>query len=286
MPEVAVVTDTTACIPPGQVARYDIEVVPIELIFEDRIYRDGIDISPPEFYERLRRATRLPTTAGSLPGPYFKAFQKCAERAKAILCITEPSRLSGMYHSAVMAREMMLDIRPELAIEIIACTSAAAGMGLAVLAAAREASRGKGLNEAAAAANNVMSRVELYASLDTLQYLVKGGRVPQAAGLVNSLLKIKPVFTINHADAHTVALPRTSKGALKYMLKMMARKVVPGKPLHVALMHADAPEWAETLRKHIAARYDCEELFITEFTPVMGAHTGPGLFGVAFYNEG
>jgi DegV family protein with EDD domain len=153
------------------------------------------------------------------------------------------------------------------------------------LAAARAAASGKTLEKVMAVAKDIMSRVHLFAMLDTLHYLVKGGRVPQAAGLVNSLLKIKPVFTLNQGEAHTVALPRTVEGAIKHILSVMEEKVVSGQPLHVAVMHADAADRALELRNRISAQFNCSELFVTEFTPVMGVHTGPGLVGVAFYSD-
>jgi len=111
-----------------------------------------------------------------------------------------------------------------------------------------------------------------------------GGRVPQAAALVNSLLKIKPIFTLNHAEARTVAIPRTIPSAIKCMLKMLEQRIIKGQPLHIAVMHADAPDRAVALKDRIASQFDCTELFITEFTPVMGVHTGPGLLGIAFYS--
>ena len=130
-----------------------------------------------------------------------------------------------------------------------------------------------------------MSRVNLLATLDTLQYLVKSGRVPQAAAMVNSILNIKPIFTLNHSDAHTVALPRTMKSAINRMLKLMEPMVKKGHPLHVAVMHADALEQAVSFKNRISSQFECREIFITEFTPVMGVHTGPGLIGVAFYGD-
>jgi DegV family protein with EDD domain len=154
-----------------------------------------------------------------------------------------------------------------------------------VLAAARAAALGKPLGEVRQIAVDIMSRVNLYATLDTLQYLARSGRVPQAAAMVNSILNIKPVFTLNHADAHTVALPRTMQGAMNRMLKLMQGAAAAGQKLHVAVMHADAREQAGILSDRIASRFDCEELIITEFTPVMGVHTGPGLIGVAFYGS-
>ena len=285
MKKVAVVTDTTACIPQEQVTRYDIEIVPVQLIFEDRAYRDGIDISPTEFYALLRQANKLPTTSASSPDPYLEAYRKASQRAESILCLTEPSNFSAMFNSALVAKEMAKTALSNVVIEVVDCATAAAGQGLVALAAAKVAASGKNLDEVMATAQDIMHRVNLFATLDTLHYLVKGGRVPQAAALVNSLLKIKPIFTLNHAEAHTVALPRSIPSAIKRMTKLMEKKVVTGQRFHVAVMHADVLDKAVALRNRIAAHFDCAELFITEFTPVMGVHTGPGLLGIAFYGE-
>ncbi|MFC1915255.1 DegV family protein [Chloroflexota bacterium] len=269
--KVAIVTDTTACIPQEQVAKYDIEVVPVQLIFEDKVYRDGLDISPSEFYALLRQAKKLPTTSASSPGPYLEAYRKASQRAKSILCITLSAKLSAIFNSARLAMKTAKAAIPKVTIKVLDCGTAAAASG-------------ENLNEVIETAQSTMSRVSLFATLDTLQYLVRSGRVPAAAALVNSLLKIKPIFTLNYGDAHTVALPRTIPSAMKRMLKMMGKKVIKGQPLHVAVMHADALDNAIELRNQISSRFDCTELFITEFTPVMGVHTGPGLLGVAFYS--
>jgi len=285
MKKVAIVTDTTACVPQEQVARYDIEVVPVQLIVEDRTYRDGIDISPTEFYNLLRQAKNLPTTSSSSPDSYLEAYQNASRKAKNILCLTEPSKFSAMFDSARMAMDTAKNTLRNVAIDVLECTTAAAGQGLVTLATAKAAAMDKPLEEVKEIARSIMTRVNLYATLDTLTYLVRSGRVPQAAALVNSILSIKPIFNLNHSDAHTVALPRTMKSAMNRMLKLMASAVVGGQPLHVAVMHADALGEAITLRDRITSQFDCREIFITEFTPVMGVHTGPGLIGVAFYGD-
>jgi DegV family protein with EDD domain len=285
MKKVAIVTDTTACVPQEQVSKYDIEVVPVQLIFEDRTYRDGIDISPSEFYALLRQAEKIPTTSASSPNPYLEAYQKASQKAPNILCLTEPSRFSAMFDSARVAMEMTRKTLRNVAIDVLECTTAAAGQGLVALAAAKTATLGKTLNEVMEVARSTMSRVNLFATLDTLNYLAKSGRVPQAAALVNSILSIKPIFTLNHSEARTVALPRTMKSAIKRMLKLMETEAIKGQPLHVAVMHADAPEQAIAFKNRIVSQFECTEIFITEFTPVMGVHTGPGLIGVAFYGE-
>jgi DegV family protein with EDD domain len=285
MRKVAIVTDTTACVPQERVSEYDIEVVPVPLIINEKTYRDGIDITPAEYYAMLRRSKKMPTTSSSSPGPYLDAFRNASLKAESILCLTEPSRFSAMYDSARTALQMAKNDLPGVKIDVMECTTAAAGQGLVALAAARAASLDKPLTEVKENANNVMEKVNLYATLDTLVYLARSGRVPQAAAMVNSLLNIKPVFTLNHADPHTVALARTMKNALNRMLKFMESSVTKGQQLHVAVMHADDLEEAEFLKDRIAAQFQCREIYITEFTPVMGVHTGPGLIGVAFYGD-
>ena len=283
--DVAIVTDTTACIPKEQTEKYGIEVVPIEFIFGDKPYRDGIDMSPTEFYERLRQAKKLPTTSSISPNHVFEAYRRASQRASSILCITPPSKLSGVFNSSQVAVEMAKEALSNVVIEVLDCSTAAAAQGLVVLAGARAAARGKNLAEVVEITNSVMHRVNLFATLDTLKYLVKGGRVPKAAAFAGSLLQIKPIFTVNDGDAHPVTNARTNHGATKRLLEIMRQNVVKGQLLHVAVMHADALDRAKELVDRISSRFDCTELFITEFTPVMGVHTGPGVIGIAFYSE-
>ncbi len=285
MKTVAIVTDTTACIPPELVAKYGIEVIPVQLIIEGKTYRDGIDITPTECYSLLRRVKKLPTTSASSPGPYLEAFHRASKNAQNALCLTEPSKFSAMYNSASIARTIAEAELPNFPVEVLNCATAAAGMGLVAIYAARLAEAGRSLAEVVAETRRIMSRVHLFAALDTLDYLVKGGRVPQATALVNSIFNIKPVFILNHTGARTVALPRSIASAIKKILKLMTQKVGQGKCLHVMVMHADALEKAAELRNKVASQFDCIEVFTTEFTPVMGAHTGPGLVGVAFYGD-
>ncbi len=260
-------------------------MVPVPLIINEKTYRDGIDITPTEFYAMLRKSKKIPTTSASSPTPYLEAFQNASRKARNIICLTEPSKFSAMFNSARTAAEMAKNIIRDATIEVIECTTAAAGQGLVALAAARAAALDKTLEEVKKTIYSVMFKVNLFATLDTLHYLARSGRVPQAAALVNSLLNIKPVFTLNHADPRTVGLPRTMKSAINHILRLMERAVNKGQQLHVAVMHADAIDEAATLRDRIASRFECREIYITEFTPVMGVHTGPGLVGVAFYGE-
>ena len=282
--KVAIVTDSVACLPPALVAEYGIELVPIELHFGDRAYRDGVDISPTEFYTLFRQARNLPTTSAALPGSFLEAYHRASRRAPSILCITLSAKLSGMFNSAQMAVERLDGALPATTIRVLDSGTAAAAQGLVVLAAARAAASGEGLPGVMATAKSVMERVRLLVMLDTLHYLVKGGRAPRLAGLATSLLQVKPILTVADGEVHPVTNPRTTDGALKRILELMGQKIVAGHPLHAAVMHADARDKAEVLKAQVSARFDCAELLLTEFTPVMGAHTGPGVIGVAFYS--
>ena len=281
--KVAIVTDSNACIPKELTEEYGIELVPMEVIFGGKTCQDGIDISPTEFYALLRQAKEPPITAHSSPGTHLAAYRRASLRATNILCITLSSKFSGQFNSARVAMEMAKEVLPNVAIEILDCGTAAAAQGLVVLAAARAATSGQSLTKVVETAKSVAQGVSLLAMVDTLHYLVKGGHVPKAAALASSMLRIKPIFTLDEGDARSVTNARTTLGAIKRIVNIMGQKIVEGQPLHVAVMHADAMDEAIVLRDRISSQFDCVELFITEFTPVMGAHIGPGLIGIAFY---
>ena len=282
--KVAIITDSSACIPQELVAKYSIQLVPMNVIFGDMTYLDGIDITPAKFYALLRQAKELPATSHSSPGAHLETYRRASLRADNILCITLSSKFSGQFNSARLAMEMAKESLPGVTIEVLDCGSAAAAQGLVVLAAARAAASGQSLTKVIKTANSVAQRVNLLAMVDTLDYLVKGGHVRKAVALASSMLRIKPIFTLNEGDARPVTNARTTLGAIKRMVKLMGQKIVTGQPLHVAVMHADALDEVLVLRDQISSRFDCTELLVTEFTPVMGVHIGPGLIGAAFYN--
>lgn len=284
MKKVAIVTDTTACVSPEQFEKNGIEQVTMSIIFGDKVYQDRIDITPAEFYALQRQAKKLPTTSHPTPEAFLEAYRKASEKAPSILCITISHKFSATFNSAKLAMEMAREIMPDVVIEVLDCGTAAAAQGLVVLAAARAAAAGAGLAEVIETAKSVMSRVNMIATLDTLRYLVKGGRVPKAAALLGSILQIKPIFAVSDGEAHSVTNARTTSGAMRALLKVMEQKAAKGKPLHVAVMHAEALDRATALKNEISSRFECAELFITEFTPLMGVHTGPGVIGVAFYS--
>ena len=288
MDRVAIVTDSSANLPPELIQQWNISVVPALLVFKGEAFHDGLDVTPGELYRWLRANKRIPTTSAPSIGDFVRVYAALAEKAAGIVSIHPPPQLTATYGTAVAASQLIDGIP----IRVISSDAVAMGQGFVVLEAARAAAVAHDRGDPAAAAMDavvaraaeIASKVNLMAAIDTLEYLYRGGRIGAAAALLGSVLQIKPILYV--ADGHTevLAKPRTKAKATRFMLQQMANQV-DGHHLHAAVLHADAPEEAEELRQHIAQQFDCVELYVAEFTPVMGAHTGPGLLGVAFYAE-
>jgi len=281
MGNVAVVTDSSACVPKEVVKQYGIHILPLILIFEDRSYRDGVDISAQEFYELLKKAKKIPTTSSPSPGEYLEVFREAARQASSILCITLPPNLSMAFDSATQAREMAREALPRINISVFPSHSPALAQGFIAQAAAQAAAAGKDLSQVAQAAQDMMNKVNAIAMLDTLYYLAKGGRIPKAAAWAGSLFKIKPILDAT-GEVRLLERCRTRKRAIQRLLYIM-RQRSGGKPICVNLMHAGVPEEAERLKANILSQFDCLEFYVTDFTPVVGTHTGPGTIGLSFY---
>ena len=281
MGKVAVVTDSSACVPKEVVKQYGIHILPLILIFEDRSYRDGVDITSQEFYELLKKAKKLPTTSSPSPGEYLEVFCELSKWANGILCITHPPNLGMGFNSATKAKEMARESIPHVNINVFPSRSPAIAEGFIAQAAAQAAVSSKDLSQVTQAARDRMDKVNALAMLDTLYYLAKGGRIPKAAAWAGSLFKIKPILDAT-GDVRLLERCRTRKRAMQRLLYIM-RQRSGGKPICVNLMHAGVPEEAERLKADILSQFDCVEFYVTDFTPVIGTHTGPGSIGLSFY---
>ena len=284
MKKVAIVTDSTCCLPPELVEKYDISVVPLEIVYEGKSYRDGIDMTPNEVYKIMRKRENLPTTSTASAGDFLNAYRQLGQEAESVLCITVTSLQSKTFEAASAAKEIGKEELPSTTIEVFDSRAVAGGLGFIVLEAARVASQGAELAQAAEAARNMMGRVNCLFMLDTLYYLARLGRIARAAAWAGSVLSMKPVVEHSPTIGETtpVARPRTRTKAVERMLKVMAERMGDSK-VHVMVHHADELEEAKKLMAEINSRFSCVELYLTEFTPVMGVHTGPGLLAIAFY---
>ncbi len=281
---VAIVVDSSFCIPAELLQKYGIIVVPQELVVGDRTYRDGVDMHPSQFYEILKRNQTTMSTNAPRPPAFFDAFKQAAGQAGGILCLTISSRFSSTYNSARVGAEMATAALPRTPVRVMDTRAAAGAAGFVALAAARAVASGKDLDAVAECAAQMVPRVNLLALLDTLAYLSRSGRVPRIAAWAGSILDIKPMAELKDGEAHLVEKPRSRAKAVQRLVEVM-RDRVDGAPAHVNVMHANCLPDAEELRKQVERDFRCTELLLTEFSPVMGAHTGPGLLGLAFYKD-
>jgi DegV family protein with EDD domain len=280
MRSVAIVTDSTAMVPENLLQELNIHVVPVLLLYGGQTYRDGIDITPGQVYQRLRAGQQIPTTAAPSMGDFLRVYAAVGREASGILSIHMSPDLSTTHNVAIMASQLV----DGLPIRVFNCRTAAIGQGFVALEAARAAASGATLDEVVARAEEIASKTNLLFTLDTFEYLHRGGRIGGAAALVATMLQIKPVLYLDDGHVDVLCKPRTKPRALRLILQQIADQVE-NRPLHAAVFHADALQEAEDLRQRVAERFDCVELYLAEFTPVIGAHTGPGLLGVAFYPE-
>jgi DegV family protein with EDD domain len=279
MNKVVIVTDSTATIPEPLLRELDIRVVPVVLNLAGRSYRDGIDITPDEFYRLLRADGRLATTSAPSVGDFVRVYAAAADAgAAAILSIHVPAHLSATIEAATVASRL-IDGVP---IRILDAHSTTMALGFVVLEAARTAAAGAGLEAVTARAEEIMPKVRFYAMLDTLVYLHRGGRIGGAAALLGAMLQIKPIVHLVGGRVEPLAKPRTRGRGVELMIRELAAGV-DGRPVHAAVMQGDARPEADALLDRLAREFDCIELYMTEFTPVMGAHAGPGLLGIAYY---
>jgi len=283
--DIAIIADSIACIPKEQVDAYHIKIVPVNIFFNGHIYKEYVDLSSAKAYELLEKAPEFWKSSAASPEDYIEAFRELSKHAQNILVVTISSKLSMFYTSAQNAKELFKDESPQTIIEVLDSETAAAAEGLIVLAAARAAAKGKPFNEVVAIAMKIKERVKFIGLLETIRYVYRTGRMPKLASDIGSMLSIKPILTGSNGRIKFAVAARTKESGVEKMLQIMRRHVGGPEPVHVAVMHADTIKEAKELKKRIAAEFNCVELFITDFSPVMGYATGPGTLALAYYKE-
>jgi len=275
---VKIVTDSVSDLPIEIIQELGISVVPILLRFGEEEYRDGIDITPDQFYKKLRTSELLPST--SVPGPavFAELFDRLAEETDQILTITLSSKLSGMYNVALQARELM---KRKCQVMVLDSCWAAMAEGFIVIEAARAANRGATIEEVAEVVKETMSRVDLIASLDTLKYLRRGGRIGRAQALFGSALNIKPIIKLKDGVVEPVTRVHSRSKAIESLCEHV--KNLPNVEA-VAVGDADSPDDASSLCRRIREEIGDVRIYQSKATPVMGAHTGPGLLVLSVFS--
>ena len=279
--KVAVVVDSSSCLPRALLEEWDIYTVPHELVIQDRTFEDGIDMGAETFYQLLQRDHISPTTSAPTPGRFLDVFRMASSVADNLVCITIASNFSSTHQAATTAATMA---QAELScgITVVDSQAAAGAQGLIALEAARKAARDEGLQQVLNRVDRLIPEVNLLAFLDTLVYLRRSGRVPRLAAWAGSILGVRPLTELKMGEARLLGKPRSRARALEKLLDL-AKDRAGGRPVNVNVMHAHAADDAEVLRCRVESALDCRDLFVSEFTPVMGAHLGPGLVGLAFH---
>ncbi|MBE0415325.1 MAG: DegV family protein [Dehalococcoidia bacterium] len=285
MEKIAIVTDSTACLTREMVEQYGIRLVSANILFDGKVYREYVDISPSEAYQLLERDPERFTTSAASPADYLEAFRELSTRAESILCITISSKLSAFYDMAQAAKEQVKEELSQTQIELLDSLSVAAAEGFVVLAAARAVADGKSLAEAIKAAEAVKEKATWFAIMETIRHAYRTGRIPKVAAQIGSALSIKPILGFSDGAVSFVGIARTKERGVNRILQMTREKVGEN-PVHMAVMHADALEEAQRLKERVASQFNCVELWLSEFSPIMGYATGRGLVGLAFYAEG
>lgn len=280
----AIVVDSAACLPSLVPNDTLLRVVPMRLTLGGSTFLDGVDLSSTGFYRKMRNLKIPPVTSAPSPAAFLNAFKDVSTSASAILCATVSPRFSSSYDSARTAAIQAADELPDTEISVIDTESAAGAEGLVVRAVGRVSDRGGGLAEAVSAAKLVIQRVTLLAFLDTLYFVWKGGRVNGIAYAGTAAFRIKPIFELRRGEITNIARPRTTRRAIEKLMRII-EECTGSRRLHAAVMHGDLPDLADKIREQIEGSFECEDIYVSECSPVMGAHTGPGLLGVAFWAE-
>lgn len=280
MSNVAIVTDSTAYIPPDLVEKYQITVAPQVLIWGDETFEDGIDISPTEFYTRLATAAIMPTTSQVAVPTFQKIFGKLHAEGKDILAILLSEQLSKSVNSAELARSMV----PGATIEIVNSRSVAMELGFHVLAAARAAADGADLQACKAVAEAAQEKTGVLFVVDTLEFLHRGGRIGGASRFLGTALKLKPLLEVRDGRVEPIERIRTKKKAHERLVELVMERVnaLDGQ-VHLATLHANALEDAQEILNTISAQVNPVETVYSEVSPVVGTHCGPGTVGIAYF---
>ena len=282
MGKVAIVTDSTADIPPDLASRRGIRVVPCQVLFGNQVLRDGVDIQPAEFYRRLRESRTLPTTSQPATGDFVVAYRELNQWADSIVSIHLSEALSG---TVAFARTAIGQMESHVPIHVVDSRLVSMAMGLVVLAAADMADAGLDALQIVEGVSALIPKVNALFVVNTLEYLHRGGRIGGAERFFGSLLSIKPLLEIAHGKVEALEKTRTKQRAAARLLQVVEERLDSAQKVRFAVAHGAALQDALDLKAEIEKRFHQPVPYVCDFSPVIGVHAGPGVFGTAFYIE-
>jgi DegV family protein with EDD domain len=276
---VKIVTDSVADLPYEVVKKLGITVIPIAVRFGEKVYRDNIDLTAEQFYEKLEHSRLLPVTSVPTPATFAQAYDKLAEQTDEILAITISARLSGTYEVALQSVGLM---KTKCRVQVVDSRWGAMTEGFIVMKAAKAAQAGASLDEVIDVTKKTIPRVDLLCTFDTLEYLRRGGRIGNGQAFLGSLLRVNPILTLRDGVAEPVGRARSRAKAIERLYSfVMSYSYIE----EMAVEDAACPDEAEALVKRLSAKFPKERIYRSKVTPAIGTHTGPGVLMVAVLGD-
>ena len=271
---VKIVTDSTSDLTPAIASELGITIVPLYVHFGTEFYRDGVDLTTEDFYQKLAQSKDLPTTSAPSPGDFATVFGKLAKDTDEILAITISSKLSATYNAAMEGKDFR---KNKARVEIIDSLWAIAGLGLIVISAAKVAKAGANLDEVLEVTRRSMNKVDFRMAFDTLEYLKRGGRIGTAQAFLGSMLKMNPILTIRDGNTTGVARLRCRAKAMDYLVDFANGL---SNIEEMAIEDATTPDDAQALIDRLDSGFPKERIYRMKVSPVIGTHVGPHVIGI------
>ena len=280
MTKIAIVTDSTAYIPQEFINQYDIKDAASYSIWDGgkEIYRDGLEMTPTEFYARLQESTDIPSTSQATVADFDEIFKPLVAEGRPIVAIHVSPKLSGTMQSATLAKENY----PGAKIELVNSMSVSMELGFQVLAAARAAKAGKSYEEVVEIAREAQKSTGVYFVVDTLEYLHRNGRIGGASRLLGTALSMKPLLFIDDGQVEPLEKVRSKKKAKARLLDIVGEKLEGKQNVRIAVLHAATEEEAFELLREAEERFNPVEAVMADVSPAVGANVGPGTVGLAY----
>jgi len=282
MSKTAIVTDSTADIPKDLIEKYRIKVVPLYVNFEDKSYLDnGVDITSKQYYERLKNVKKQPTTSQPTPSDFVKVYSELLKENDNIVSIHISKKMSGTFSSADMARKELSDKD----IEVIDSELVHMPLGILVIKAAELSQEGKSKEEILKAVNDLKQKVTVLFIPSTLKYLIMGGRIGRAKGLIASVLEIRPILTLHMGEVTQFKTTRRFSQAKNELINSIKNMVKDTGKLMVIVSDSDAKEEGDEMAERIKETFHPKQIMRAEIGAIVGNNVGPGALAVTFYEE-
>jgi DegV family protein with EDD domain len=276
---IKVVADSTCNLPEEIVKQYDIRVAPIAVQIGSESYLEGVDITPPQFYQRLAATGVIPTSSQPPPAWFERLYRQAQADGHTPLVVTVTSKHSGTYQSAVLATRLV----PKVKVEVFDSESVSLGTGWMVVEAARLAQEGADLPSIMRRLETIRSQLLLFLTPATLKFLQASGRVTRLQGALGSLLDVKPIITIQDGTLEAIERVRTRRRAIGRLLELIATGMASAKGVNLAAIHANAPEEGLQMLERARAMLPVREVLYGELAPSLAVHAGEGVLGMGAY---